>query len=70
MRKAVLASLEEEAIKHHKKKFEFIKDCRLYSDEWTPENGLLTSAQKLKRSNLKKRYNADIREMYEHLPVV
>jgi long-chain acyl-CoA synthetase len=70
VRQAVLESLKEVAIKHGKKKFEFIKDCRLYPEEWTSENGLLTSAQKLKRSNLIKRYHSDICEMYKLLPQI
>jgi long-chain acyl-CoA synthetase len=55
------------AEKHGKKKFEYIKNFRLVTDEWTPENGLLSSSQKLKRVNLVARYKEDINDMYARL---
>ena len=61
----ILKSLKELAIQHKKKSFEEIKDCRLYADEWTPENGMLTAAMKLKRSAIIEKYKKDIDEMYE-----
>jgi long-chain acyl-CoA synthetase len=63
----VKKSLNEMAEKHGRKKFEYIKNFKLVTDEWTPENGLLSSSQKLKRASLVARYKVDINEMYETL---
>lgn len=64
--KAVLESLRQEAIKNKKKMHEEIREIRLYPDEWTPENGMLTAAMKLKRSEICKKYKSDIDEMYKN----
>ena len=61
----------EEAMKQIKKaargklnKFETPQKFMLVGPEWTPENGLLTAAMKLKRPVLKKRYLAQLESMY------
>eukprot|EP00744_Colponema_vietnamica_P003291 GILI01005067.1.p1 GENE.GILI01005067.1~~GILI01005067.1.p1 ORF type:complete len:740 (-),score=243.70 GILI01005067.1:249-2468(-) len=64
-RAAVLESLKGEAKKAKLKSFEVVKDLVLYADEWTPENGCLTAAMKLKRDVIKKRYESDIASMYD-----
>jgi long-chain acyl-CoA synthetase len=64
LRKAVLRSLQEEAKKKHLTHNETLRDLRLSHDEWTPESSLLTAAMKLKRPQLKKRFQAEIAEMY------
>jgi long-chain acyl-CoA synthetase len=63
--KAVLNSLQEQHDHNKKDKIDEINNLRLYPEEWTPENGLLTAAHKLKRSELFKKYEKDIAEMYE-----
>jgi len=50
--------------KNNKKTFEEIREFRLYPDEWTPENGCLSPAQKLLRSAIIKKYKDDVDEMY------
>ena len=45
-------------------KHERIKEFRLVSDEWTPENDLLTPSLKLKRRNILARYEEEVREIY------
>ncbi|KAL9644312.1 hypothetical protein ABK040_005773 [Willaertia magna] len=65
LRAAVKNSLLSEAKKANLQRMEEIKDFRLLIDEWTPENELLTSAMKLKRPNLVKKYKDLIDEMYE-----
>eukprot|EP01080_Neovahlkampfia_damariscottae_P009750 gene9750-2077_t len=64
---ALLKSLKENAAHHKKKSFEEVKDIRLFADEWTPENGMLTAAMKLKRSAIIEKYKSDIDEMYSKL---
>merc|ERR1711974_23848 len=45
--------------------FETPRNIRLVSDQWTPENGLLTSAMKIKRKPIQNKYSHLIDEMYE-----
>ena len=61
----------EEAMKQIKKaargklnKFETPQKFMLVGPEWTPDNGLLTAAMKLKRPVLKKRYLTQLESMY------
>jgi len=44
--------------------FEFIKKIKLLTDEFSVDNDLLTPTFKLKRPQLKKRYQSDIEELY------
>lgn len=63
-KKAVKLSLEKEAKKNNLKSIELMQDFVIVNDEWTPENGLLTAAMKLKRNELKEKYKKEIDEMY------
>lgn len=47
-----------------KKPFELVKYVRVLSDEWTPENGVLTAAQKLKRRVVDIKYADLIKELF------
>jgi long-chain acyl-CoA synthetase len=47
------------------KKFEFINDVALVNDIWTPENGMLTAAMKLKRPNLVQKYGKILDRLYK-----
>jgi len=49
------------------KGFEYINIVKLYPIEWTPENGFLTSAMKLKRYEVHKRLKNDIESLYQEL---
>ena len=63
-RQKALESFALTAKKANRKPFEAIKQLRFYSDEWTPENGIMTAASKLKRREVDKKYAADIKEMF------
>ncbi|KAJ3257244.1 long-chain fatty acid-CoA ligase [Boothiomyces macroporosus] len=43
---------------------EVLKYFTILHDEWTPENGMLTAAQKLKRKDIVSHYKDDIEKMY------
>jgi long-chain acyl-CoA synthetase len=43
-----------------------IKKFILVSDEWTPENNLLTAAFKLRRKEIFKKYEKIFEEMYQN----
>lgn len=45
-------------------RFEIPRKIRLSPDPWTPETGLVTEAFKLKRQQLKSKYQDDIERMY------
>ena len=57
-------SLAETAKKAGKKPFETVKYVRVVNDEWTPENGILTAAMKLKRRVVEERYAAVIGALF------
>lgn len=64
MKKVVLEDLIRIAKENDKQKFEIPRNIRLYDDDWTIENGLLTAAMKIKRNRIYKKYEKDIKEMY------
>ena len=47
-----------------RKPFEVVKHVRVFADEWTPENGSLTAAMKLKRAAIEHRYADAIAGMF------
>jgi len=64
IRKAVLKDLLALAKRVSLKPAEVIGAVVLVNDEWTPVNGLLTAAQKLKRMEITKRYQVEIDAAY------
>ncbi|CAG8501551.1 9595_t:CDS:10 [Acaulospora morrowiae] len=62
--KAVLKECHEQAKRADLKPAEYLGTIVLVSDEWTPQNGLLTAANKLKRAGLEKKYKDAIDRMY------
>ncbi|KAM6987627.1 long-chain-fatty-acid--CoA ligase 3a isoform 2-T2 [Tautogolabrus adspersus] len=64
MEELVLKILTEDALTAQLERFEIPRKIRLSPDPWTPETGLVTDAFKLKRKELKKRYQDDIERMY------
>lgn len=58
-------SLAATAKKYGKKPFECVKKVRVLNDEWTPENGVLTAAQKLKRRVVDVKYADLIAKLFE-----
>eukprot|EP00743_Colponemidia_sp_Colp-15_P012313 GILK01013974.1.p1 GENE.GILK01013974.1~~GILK01013974.1.p1 ORF type:complete len:663 (+),score=86.97 GILK01013974.1:63-1991(+) len=62
--KKVAEALSDTAESKGKQSFELLKDVRVVSDEWTPEN-VLTAANKLKRDKVEEEYKELIDEMWE-----
>jgi len=50
------------------KSIERISAIKIFHEEWTPENGWLTAAMKLRRNEIHKRYAKEIEEIYAKLP--
>lgn len=48
------------------KPMELLEAVVLTPDEWTPESGLVTAAQKIQRSKIAKAFEAQIKEVYKH----
>ncbi|XP_056296526.1 long-chain-fatty-acid--CoA ligase 3a [Pseudoliparis swirei] len=64
MEELVLKVLTETATAAQLERFETPRKICLSPDPWTPETGLVTDAFKLKRKELKTRYQDDIERMY------
>ncbi|XP_075892966.1 long-chain-fatty-acid--CoA ligase 3a isoform X2 [Nelusetta ayraudi] len=64
MEELVLKAITEAALADQLERFEIPHKIRLSPDPWTPETGLVTDAFKLKRTELKTRYQEDIERMY------
>ncbi|XP_068562367.1 long-chain-fatty-acid--CoA ligase 3a [Cebidichthys violaceus] len=60
----VLKVITEAALAAQLERFEIPRKICLSPDPWTPETGLVTDAFKLKRKELKTRYQDDIERMY------
>jgi long-chain acyl-CoA synthetase len=63
--KKAAESLAKTAEIHQRKPFERVKVVKVRADEWTPENGVLTAAMKLKRRIIDEQYAAEIEEMFK-----
>ena len=66
MKRAVLDGIGTR-IKGLLENFETPRNLRLICDQWTPENGLLTSAMKIRRKPIQTKYQRLIDEMYEEI---
>ncbi|CAG8484402.1 9547_t:CDS:2 [Scutellospora calospora] len=44
---------------------EMLGDITLVPDEWTPQNGLMTAASKIKRKDIQDKYKTDLDRMYK-----
>jgi long-chain acyl-CoA synthetase len=62
-RKLVLKTLQEHAKNGGLKGNEVISDLWICKDLWTPEMGLLTAAQKLKRKDINAAYEKELKDM-------
>mmetsp|Transcript_5450 Transcript_5450/g.8048 ORF Transcript_5450/g.8048 Transcript_5450/m.8048 type:complete len:712 (+) Transcript_5450:57-2192(+) len=67
VKRAVMETFHEEAKTAGLKSFEKIANVHLTTEEWCPENGLLTAAMKLKRGNINEKYENEIAAMYQEL---
>lgn len=63
-RKVILQVMQEQAKKSGLRGAEIIADVWICKDLWTPEMGLLTAAQKLKRKDVNKAYEKELEEMF------
>uniref|UniRef100_A0A3Q1AKZ0 long-chain-fatty-acid--CoA ligase n=1 Tax=Amphiprion ocellaris TaxID=80972 RepID=A0A3Q1AKZ0_AMPOC len=64
MEELVLKVITEAALTAQLERFEIPRKICLSPEPWTPETGLVTDAFKLKRKELKTRYQDDIERMY------
>jgi len=69
IRKIVIGDLGKVANQSGLRGIEKISNVKLYPEEWTPENGILTAAMKIKRFEVYKRWDHDIQALYEELGV-
>jgi len=63
----VLQELKTAGRKNKLRSIETIRSVKLSSEEWTPQNGMLTAAMKLNRNDIIKKFKNDIDGMYKHL---
>ena len=66
-KKAAIASLGATAKAAGRKPFEMVKNVAVLADEWTPENGILTAASKLRRSEVDKKYKDTIAKLFKEV---
>ncbi|CED85600.1 Acyl-CoA synthetase [Phaffia rhodozyma] len=64
VQKAVLADINSTGKKAGLNSMETLQAVVLTLDEWTPESGLLTAAQKIQRKPIEKKYESDIKKAY------
>jgi len=62
--KAVLADIQSVCKQSKFARFETPEKIKLCWEQWTPETELVTAAMKLKRENIKKRFEDDIKALY------
>ncbi|KAL6063087.1 medium-chain fatty acid-CoA ligase faa2 [Balamuthia mandrillaris] len=67
IRKTLVKDLDEIAKLNKLQRFEYIKAVHIVTEEWTPEGGLVTPTLKPKRPQLKKAYDAEIKQMYQEI---
>ena len=60
----ILKIVKEQAEKQGLKKREIPAYIHVTCDEWTPESGLVTATQKLKRKNIENKYQEQIQQLY------
>ncbi|KEG06048.1 fatty acyl CoA synthetase 2 [Trypanosoma grayi] len=63
-RRKATESMQATARMADRQKFEVVRQVRFLSDEWTPENEVLTAAGKLKRRIIDKRYTDTIQSLF------
>ncbi|PCH43221.1 acetyl-CoA synthetase-like protein [Wolfiporia cocos MD-104 SS10] len=65
VRELVLKECNTIGKKNGFKPMELLQAVVLTADEWTPESGLVTAAQKVQRRKVAERYQAEIKEVYK-----
>lgn len=64
VKELVLSELNAIGKKSKFKQMELLQTVVLDPEEWTPNNGMLTAAQKLQRKNIIKKHEAEIKKNY------
>lgn len=64
LKKEILKDLESLGRSNGAKGFEVVKNIHLTLDEFTEDNGLITPTKKVKRNEVKSKYQKEITEMY------
>jgi len=62
-----LTELKNTGRKMKLKSIETVRNVHLCSEEWNPQNNMLTAAQKLNRNEIIKKYKTVIDQMYDEL---
>lgn len=65
VKKLVLKSCNDSGKKNAFKPMELLQAVVLTPDEWTPESGLVTAAQKVQRRKVAEVFDAEIKEAYK-----
>lgn len=66
VQKLVTNACNETGKKNKFKGAELLKGVVLTAEEWTPENGMVTAAQKVNRGAVGKKFREQIEEVYSH----
>lgn len=66
MREHVLKECNVVGKKNGFKQMELLEAVVLTSDDWTPESGLVTAAQKIQRTKIAKAFETEIKAVYKH----
>ena len=61
----LVSTLNTYGLKNGIEKFELPKKISLVTDEWTPDSGLVTAAFKIRRIFVTKKYENEIKQMYQ-----
>ncbi len=60
----ILKDITESGLQYRLNKREIPLKVRVCPEEWSPDNGMLTAAMKLKRVNIVNKYKTEIDEMF------
>jgi long-chain acyl-CoA synthetase len=63
----VLRSIQEEGSRKGLKRTQIPSRIKLVCDEWSPESGLVTASFKLRRREIERHYESDIKQLYAEL---
>lgn len=64
--KEMIADLEKVGYKNGLKKYEIVTDVIPVTEEWSPDNGMLTAAMKLNRRSIYKTFDQEMQEILQN----